>query len=188
MTQARGQKGRLIAVVGPSGVGKDSLMAGLAAALPQLHVVRRVITRDAALGGEDFEPVGLADYLARRAKGEFILDWGAHGLFYGIPREVQAVLARGQDALVNLSRAVLGQAAQRFDTLHVLSVTARPETLAARLGARGREAPADVAARLARQPAPFPAGLRVSEIGNDGALSDAVAAAMAALQPQSAKR
>ncbi|MEM6634576.1 MAG: hypothetical protein AAF667_01675 [Pseudomonadota bacterium] len=34
-------QGRLIAVVGPSGVGKDSVMAGIKAAVPELHLVRR---------------------------------------------------------------------------------------------------------------------------------------------------
>ncbi|MEO0912102.1 MAG: hypothetical protein AAFY59_03810 [Pseudomonadota bacterium] len=37
--------GRFIAVVGPSGVGKDSVMAGMAARTGQLKLVRRVITR-----------------------------------------------------------------------------------------------------------------------------------------------
>ena len=37
--------GRLFAVVGPSGVGKDPLLAGAVACDPSLHWVRRGITR-----------------------------------------------------------------------------------------------------------------------------------------------
>ncbi|MFC6760861.1 hypothetical protein ACFQFQ_17395 [Sulfitobacter porphyrae] len=40
--------GRFIAVVGPSGVGKDSVMAGMVARARDLVAVRRVITRAAA--------------------------------------------------------------------------------------------------------------------------------------------
>ena len=51
--------GRLIGVVGPSGVGKDTVMAALAAARPGLHVVRRCITRSEEMAGECF--TGLDD-------------------------------------------------------------------------------------------------------------------------------
>ena len=49
--------GRFIAIVGASGVGKDSVMAALAASDPRLRLVRRVITRPSAAGGEDFDGV-----------------------------------------------------------------------------------------------------------------------------------
>ena len=41
--------------------------------------------------------------------------------------------------LVNLSRSVLLEAQEEFGDFMVLSVTARPEVLARRLAARGRE-------------------------------------------------
>ena len=44
-------KGQIFAVVGPSGAGKDTLMAAAARARPDLHIVRRVITRPATAGG-----------------------------------------------------------------------------------------------------------------------------------------
>ena len=59
MTLASKSGGRLIAVVGPSGVGKDSVMAGLHGAIPDLHLVRRVITRAPDLGGEDYDAVSV---------------------------------------------------------------------------------------------------------------------------------
>lgn len=175
--------GRFIAVVGPSGVGKDSVMAGLAAARPDLHLVRRVITRPEDAGGEVHDAVSPALFAARAAGGDFALHWRAHGLHYGIPAEVACILGAGQDALANLSRGVLAQAARRFPGMVALHVTARPEVLAARLRARGRESATEIARRLARPVAPFPDGLDVVEIDNSGPLEQAVRAALAALYP-----
>jgi ribose 1,5-bisphosphokinase len=176
--------GRFIAVVGPSGVGKDSVMEGLVARRPDLVRIRRVITRAQAAGGEDFEGITPALFAARAAGGDFALHWQAHGLFYGIPREVHDVLAGGRDALANLSRGMLGRAARVFDDLHVLHVTATPEVLAERLAARGREGRAEIARRLARPAVPFPDGIKVSAIDNSGPLERAVGDALAALYPE----
>ncbi|MCE0506438.1 phosphonate metabolism protein/1,5-bisphosphokinase (PRPP-forming) PhnN [Roseivivax sp. GX 12232] len=173
--------GRLIAVVGPSGVGKDSVMAGLAAADPRFRLVRRVITREAGLGGEDFEPVSEATFAARQAAGAFCLSWHAHGLSYGIPAATRAEVAAGETRLANLSRLVLPEAATCFPGLEVLHITARPETLARRLAGRGRESLEEIAARQARAALPLPKGLPVTEIANDGPLTQTVARALSAL-------
>lgn len=175
--------GRLIGVVGPSGVGKDSLMEALVERRPELYRVRRVITRPENAVGEAFDAISPALFAARAAGGDFALHWQAHGLSYGVPSTVRDVLGAGRDALVNLSRGVLGKAASKFETLHVLHVTARPEVLAARLAGRGRESGHDIARRLARPAPVFPEGLRVTEIDNSGPLEIAVDAAMASLYP-----
>lgn len=177
--------GRLIAVVGPSGVGKDSVMAGLCARRPELAPVQRVITRDADLGGEDFTPASVRTFDAMREAGHFVLHWGAHGLFYGIPRCVLDDLAAGHDRIANLSRSVLKQARAVFGRLTVLHLTASPEVLAARLAGRGRETAAEIAARLARAGDGLPAGLELVEIANDGPLAQTVEAALVALYPES---
>ncbi|MBO6602048.1 MULTISPECIES: phosphonate metabolism protein/1,5-bisphosphokinase (PRPP-forming) PhnN [Rhodophyticola] len=176
-------QGRFIAVVGPSGVGKDSVMEALCHARPGLHRVRRVITRAAEAGGEDYEAVS-AETFARRARaGAFVLHWQAHGLSYGIPAQIRNDLDAGRDVLANLSRGKLEDAAAAFARVHVLAISADPEVLADRLSARGRETPEDIAARLARAAPPMPQGVRVTQIDNSGALEASVAAALAALYP-----
>ncbi|SMH53566.1 phosphonate metabolism protein/1,5-bisphosphokinase (PRPP-forming) PhnN [Maritimibacter sp. HL-12] len=175
----------IFAIVGPSGVGKDSLMRAAAQRLPGLHLVRRVITRDPDAGGEDFDAVSREEFQRLHAAGAFALDWEAHGLRYGIPAEVTRRLARGETVLFNGSRAMLGQAAQVFPALRVIHVTARPEVLAARLAARGRETPAEISARLERARLALPAGLDVVEIDNSGALETATDALVALLHPAS---
>ncbi|MCA0961295.1 phosphonate metabolism protein/1,5-bisphosphokinase (PRPP-forming) PhnN [Salipiger bermudensis] len=175
--------GRFFAVVGPSGVGKDTLMEAMAARVPGLRLVRRVITRPASAGGEEFEGVSEAAFEARVAEGAFALHWQAHGLRYGVPVAVDAMLAAGHPVLCNLSRAVLPEAAQRFAGMRVLHVTARPEVLAERLASRGRESAAEIARRLGRAGVALPAGLDVREIDNSGDLDAALAQMLAALQP-----
>lgn len=179
-------RGRLFAVVGPSGVGKDTLMEAAQLRLPALHLVRRVITRPASAGGEDFEGVSPETFAARKARGDFALDWQAHGLSYGIPAQIDALLADGVDVVFNGSRGVLVEATQKYPQLQVLHITAAPKVLATRLAARGRESRADIERRLKRADFALPKGLNVIPIHNDGALEDAVDALCAALQPVSA--
>ncbi|WP_312527095.1 phosphonate metabolism protein/1,5-bisphosphokinase (PRPP-forming) PhnN [Paracoccus sp. (in: a-proteobacteria)] len=142
--------GLAIAVVGPSGAGKDTLMSAAAQAEPKLYPVRRIITRDADAGGEDFEPVTQGEFLRRKAAGDFALSWGAHGLFYAIPNHARDLAASGTDVMMNLSRGALAEASVIFPRLLVLYIQARPEILAARLAARGRETAQDIAARIER--------------------------------------
>lgn len=175
--------GTLAAFVGPSGAGKDTLMEAVHAALPHSHLVRRVITRPTEAGGEDFDGVTVAEFETRADAGEFVLRWGAHGLYYGIPASVCDVLETTPLALVNLSRGVLAQAAEHFPQLHVLNITAAPEVLAARLAGRGRETPEQILKRLSRKLAIFPEGLRVTEVVNEGTVDQAVARILLALQP-----
>lgn len=175
--------GRLIAVVGASGVGKDSLIAALGAAQPGLHVVRRVVTRPAAPDTEPFEPVSEAGFAARAASGAFCLHWRAHGLGYGIPRDALKGTLAGGDVVANLSRGVLTRAAGVFPAMKVLHVTATPDAVAARLSARGREDADEIAARLARADLALPEGLDIATIRNDGSLEAARDQALAALAP-----
>ncbi len=172
----------LIAVVGPSGAGKDTLMGGARAALAQdtrFRFVRRAITRPAEAGGEDHEALTEADFAARRAAGGFALSWDAHGLRYGIPRDIEDDLAARRVVIANLSRAVLSEANARY-RLRVLNITAPLEVLAARLAARGRETTTDIAARLVREVAP-PDGLDIERVLNDADVAVGVARVLAAL-------
>lgn len=171
-------------MIGPSGVGKDSVIAGLVARHPELLSARRTITRPADPEGERHEPATDADFHRRAARGDFVLSWRAHGLHYGVPTAILPMIEAGRDVLANLSRGVVGQAAARFPRFEVLSLTADPQILAARLAKRGRETPNSVAARLAREARPLPPGLRVHEIANDGTLAEAVEAASRAFYPQ----
>ncbi|MBP0444085.1 phosphonate metabolism protein/1,5-bisphosphokinase (PRPP-forming) PhnN [Roseomonas sp. SSH11] len=175
--------GRLVAVVGPSGAGKDTLMEAARARLagdPRFTFLRRVITRPADAGGEDHLAVSEEEFEALRGAGGLALSWEAHGLRYGLPRPaLDEALAEGKVAVANLSRQALEEAAVSYP-LQVVEITAPVQLRAERLAARGRETVEDVARRLARQ-APFPSGLPVATVLNDGPVEQGVERVLAVL-------
>lgn len=147
------RSGALVAVVGPSGAGKDTLIAGARKCFTEadeILFVRRVVTRPPEKGGEPYLSMGAAEFESAREAGAFALSWEAHGLKYGIPVALDSHLARGHVAVVNGSRAALPFFAARYRNLAVVNVTARPEILAHRLAARGRESEQAILARLRR--------------------------------------
>jgi ribose 1,5-bisphosphokinase len=180
-----GRSGRLVLVVGPSGVGKDSVLDGARSALkdnPDVVFPRRVVTRAPGLGGEDYIPASETDFTAMAERGEFALHWPAHGLQYGIPRSIEADLAAGRQVVVNVSRGSITEARRKYPGLLVIGITASPEVLRRRLEQRGRESPAEIEERLGRAAAFRLQGDDVAILNNDGALADTVQAFLALLQ------
>ena len=160
-------------------------MAGIHEALPQTHLVRRVTTRAPELGGEDYDSVAVPEFEEMARNGAFAVHWGAHGLHYGIPVSAKYQLNKGTDCLANFSRTALTRGAEAFTRFMVLNLTAKPETLAARLAQRGRESAAEIERRLAQSEKPLPPALNVAHLSNDGPLHLTVARAVALLKPES---
>ncbi|MCH2093702.1 MAG: phosphonate metabolism protein/1,5-bisphosphokinase (PRPP-forming) PhnN [Rhodobacteraceae bacterium] len=178
--------GRFVAFVGPSGVGKDTVMEATAASLDHAVLARRVVTRPADAGGEIFDAVSDAEFRRMADARAFALSWSAHGLHYGIPTSVDATLAAGKTVLANLSRSVLVQARDRFAQFHVILLTAPPAVLAARLAERGRETQGDITTRLLRAGFDMPDNLPVTEISNDRPLKQTVQRVLSIVQAESA--
>jgi phosphonate metabolism protein PhnN/1,5-bisphosphokinase (PRPP-forming) len=160
--------GVLFLVVGPSGVGKDSLIGAARAALSTggFEFPRRWITTQAERG-ENHRPVDDAAFQAAAARGAYALHWSAHGLSYGIDREIDGVLSGGRHVVVNVSRGVIDMARASYRRCRIVSVAAPPEVLAQRLGQRGRESAAEVDARLQRATFSAPSGADVLAFVND---------------------
>jgi len=168
--------GLFVAIVGPSGAGKDALIRGLGARLGEadgVFYVRRVVTRRAD-SFEDHETLEESEFLLARERGQFALSWAAHGLFYGVPRDADARIGSGCAVVCNISRAVVADVRARYARSLVVLVTARPETLAARLAARGREGTEGRRERLDRAFAREAAFEPDAIIDNDGALDDSI--------------
>jgi phosphonate metabolism protein PhnN/1,5-bisphosphokinase (PRPP-forming) len=178
--------GRLFAIVGPSGSGKDTLLDGLIRARPDVHRARRTISRPPSDATEGFESVTEAEFAHLCAAGAFALHWPAHGLGYGIRHAEFDPLEEGRTVVFNGSRKALPEAMERFPDLRVIVISVSPEILAARLAARGRETADAITARLSRAALDLPVGRAGTVIPNDGTPDEGIARLLAALQPVSA--
>ena len=145
---------QLIYVMGPSGVGKDTLLNHLRAhvrtlqPIAALHFARRTITRAAGDATEDHEAVSHEDFAQLARSDAFALHWQAHGLHYGV-RHTELTDRSGW-VIVNGSRAFVQEARERCPGMIVLHVSA-PETLVRqRLLSRQRETHGEVEARVLR--------------------------------------
>jgi phosphonate metabolism protein PhnN/1,5-bisphosphokinase (PRPP-forming) len=176
--------GALVLVVGPSGSGKDTLMAYARTALAgdaRFHFVRRIVTRASDGAGEDHDTLLIHEFEAAERAGELMLTWRAHGLAYGLPRASLKLAGEGRIVVANASRAIVKAARVAAPRLAVLHVTASPEILARRLAGRGREDARSLAERLKRE-APVLAGPDIVEIRNEGTIAEAGERMVAALR------
>lgn len=184
-SNATAEPGRLVLVVGPSGVGKDSLIDGARAVLaqdPRVAFAVRDITRPSDAGGEAHRAVSEAEFSTIEASGGYMLSWGAHGLRYGVPTANEAARRAGRAIVVNVSRTVIPQARQWFKPLVVVNVTASADLLRRRLTDRGRETAAEIEARVARATDFVVAGPDVVQLANDGTLEAGIAALVAVVR------
>lgn len=172
----------LIYLMGPSGSGKDSLLERLRAETRTGPLVaHRYITRPANAGCENHIALSESEFLRRRAKGLFALDWQAHGQHYAFGIEVDLWLLQGIDVVVNGSRAHLPQAMQRYGAqLLPVCLQVSPGVLRQRLQQRGRETPIQIEQRLVRAAdyqQTLPAGCRL--LDNNGELGHTLMALLA---------
>jgi ribose 1,5-bisphosphokinase len=171
-------------VIGPSGAGKDSVLAQLRHDWPlasSAYWAQRTITRALRTQGEQHESVDSTTFENLRRQGAFAMHWTANGLCYGVRQQELHPVNEDRWVFVNGSRAYLPELLNVWPQATVVHIGASREILASRLAARGRESEAEVAARLAREvPVPLPAGTLC--IDNNGKLSDAVTALQSALQ------
>lgn len=168
--------GTLALVVGPSGAGKDTLIAEARRQLAsdgRYVFPPRVVTRPPGPDAEQNIFLPADRFAEEEASGAFLLAWRSHGLSYGIPTAVADELLRGRVVVINVSRAMISEAERIAANVTVLQVTASPETLAARLSGRGRETSAQIATRIRRDVRLATTRARVCEIVNEGPLGPA---------------
>ena len=144
--------GRFVLIVGPSGAGKDTLIAGARAACVDTANVafpRRVVTR-AISDAEDHDSLDVADFDRAVKDGKFALWWEAHGNKYGIPNSADAAIRAGSVVVTNVSRAIVSAVRRRYAHVETVLVTAPPDVLASRLARRLRQTDGSLTERVKR--------------------------------------
>ena len=172
--------GAFVAVVGPSGAGKDTLIrlaASHFAGDHGFHFARRFVTRKADPDAEDHAEIDEVEFERRESADDFSLCWRAHGLGYGLDASLLQRVARGQSVIANISRRQIGDAAAVFPRLAVAHVIVAEELLVERIVKRGREdRPAAIARARREAPLDLPRTIwRAAEIDNSGPIEQGVA-------------
>ncbi|MDP3545401.1 MAG: phosphonate metabolism protein/1,5-bisphosphokinase (PRPP-forming) PhnN [Phreatobacter sp.] len=171
--------GRLVLVVGPSGAGKDTLIAAVRQRLAGDEAFlfpRRIVTRPPSSAEDNIE-ADEATFRTIAAAGGLALSWTAHNHHYGIPAVIDHALYGGRTAVCNVSREVVAAARQRYANVTVVEITAPPDVLKSRVAARSRPSDGDSAARVERR-ITHPADPDVV-IVNDGPVEPAAARLLA---------
>ena len=197
--------GWFVAIVGPSGAGKDTIMNAVHEVLknnPEFLFVRRIITRKAGInsfndhdetsqniGNEDNIGVSLEKFFELSQKASFSLQWFAHGIHYGLPMGIVDEVHKGKIVIANVSRAELEHAKELFGKVYVIEINAPIEILKERLLGRKREKITDIEERLKRAniPIQLPEGSKYCYIDNSGNVKSAVDKMLSVLQSLSSE-
>jgi ribose 1,5-bisphosphokinase len=172
-------EGSLVYVMGPSGAGKDSVLARARALLPPdapVVFAHRYITRPADTGGENHVAVTRAEFAMRRAHGLFAYHWHAHGNDYAVGREIHNWRAAGLTVVVSGSRDHFLRTGGLDSQARPVLITAPAERLRQRRAGRGRETASEAAERLERAEAYDIDDPRLVTIVNDATIDEAASA------------
>jgi guanylate kinase len=152
--------GTLIAVSGPSGAGKTTLVNAVCSYFGELgsqihfsvsHTTRA--PREGERDGVDYHYVTREEFEAMRERGEFIESAHVHGQLYGTSRhEVEERLRRGQDVIldIDVQGARLISENPDFKQRSVMVFVFPPtfDELRRRLEARGQNSAEEIESRL----------------------------------------
>lgn len=157
MTESDSLTGVLFVLVGPAGVGKNTIMKHVMEKLPILHQLPTVTTRAMRPGeqeGREHFFVSLDEFQKIKASHGLIEDQEVYpGMFYGTPRrQLTEALRNGEKIIADIE--VIG--AQRLDEAfpdNIVLIFVSPPTLAdleVRLRQRGNMSEQEIHNRLAR--------------------------------------
>ena len=151
--EARAPAPLLVVISGPSGVGKDAVLARLRATQPEMFFAVTATTRPRRPGevdGHDYIFVTPGRFHQLREKGELLEHAEVYGRLYGVPKApLRQALADGKDAVVKVD--VQGAATIKKmapDAFLIFLAAPSMEELERRLTTRKTESPEQMAIRI----------------------------------------
>jgi phosphonate metabolism protein PhnN/1,5-bisphosphokinase (PRPP-forming) len=175
--------GALVMVVGPSGAGKDALIAGARRAFKgddRFIFVDRHVSRPAH-PSEVHISVSDTVFTDATAKRKYALTWAAHGINYGITTTIDDHIRSGRAVVFNASRVIVAEARRRYARPLVVLIDCPAEIRAARILLRGREEPVELRQRLTRTVEGFDEAWVGFRVDNSSALKIGIERFIAAL-------
>ena len=143
----------LVVISGPSGVGKDAVLAKLREEHPELYFAVTATTRTKRPGeveGVDYFFITQPRFQQLLADGEFLEHAEVYGRYYGVPKEpLREALSDGRDAIVKVD--VQGAATIRRlvpDAFLIFIAPPSLEELERRLTTRKTETPEQMVLRI----------------------------------------
>jgi phosphonate metabolism protein PhnN/1,5-bisphosphokinase (PRPP-forming) len=176
--------GVLVLIVGQSGVGKDTLLRGARAHFAhntRVVFAERTITRPPE-PTEQHHVATPAAFDQLRDSGGFAFHWEAHGLKYGVPKEIEADLAAGRVVICNASRMIIAGVRARFRQTFVIEITADRSARLERLTGRAREDAAEIQRRIDRQVASSSSSAADCIIANNASPEQGISALINAIE------
>ncbi|PLY05265.1 MAG: hypothetical protein C0625_14650 [Arcobacter sp.] len=137
---------KIILIVGPSGVGKDTLLREAKKSLPEgFNFLNRYITR-APCSNEDNFYLDEYAFEILKHKSFFISTWNAHDNYYGIAKNS---IKNGIN-IISISRSKIKDFENSYDNVFTINITVPKENLRKRLENRARETESEIEQRLNR--------------------------------------
>jgi len=144
MKQTETQKGKIVIVSGPSGVGKSTICKQIVKRLKNAHLSVSVTTRpkgESEVNGRDYWFVSEREFGERLDKGLFLEHAEVFGNLYGTPKDkVEESLRAGKVIILEIDV----QGARQIKAVHpdavmIFILPPSTKTLAERIDRRGRE-------------------------------------------------
>lgn len=139
-------KTKIVLIVGPSGVGKDTLLKGAKKELKNdINFVKRYITRKPDKSEKNFY---LDEYAFEILKHNslFVSTWNAHENFYGIAKNT---IKNGLN-IISISRSKIEDFEKIYNDVYTINITVPKDELRNRLLIRKRESEEEIEKRLNR--------------------------------------